>query len=273
MGTRAVLVSVLTLLATPVAAQSSTEEGIRAMLRGEYQDAARILRLLADDPARPDPVAQFFLAILYDTGHAGGTHSRACPLFERAAALANPLSGQSSALAAALREELGPSAGLFCVADERWQGGTAQRFILGPGHQIVFADTAIRVTHDDQEHTVLYRPPLGAAFLPIQYTPLAVTRPIAARRHFFQWFAWMPDSSAKPSSWRLAWVLSEVVGDRWIPITSQQSLAVVNGPIPPRSFEVATLVSLRVNATGDVELTIADGGSPRTEVIAWQGKR
>jgi hypothetical protein len=57
------LACLFTLLATSAAAQTTTEDGIRAMLRGEYQVAVRILQPLADDAARPDPVAQFFLAI------------------------------------------------------------------------------------------------------------------------------------------------------------------------------------------------------------------
>ena len=52
MCTPARLACVLTLLAAPAAAQSSTEDGIRAVLRGEYQAAVRILRPLADDAAR-----------------------------------------------------------------------------------------------------------------------------------------------------------------------------------------------------------------------------
>ena len=68
MDTCAGLVCVWTLLATSVVAQSTTEDGIRAVLRGDDGAAARILRPLADATGRPDPVAQFFLAVLYETG-------------------------------------------------------------------------------------------------------------------------------------------------------------------------------------------------------------
>jgi len=94
MFTCARVMCVLTLLATPAAARSTTDEGIRAMVRGDYQAAARILRPLADPAAPPDPVAQFLLAILYDTGHGGDT-ARACGLFLRAATPANPFREQS----------------------------------------------------------------------------------------------------------------------------------------------------------------------------------
>lgn len=272
MCTPARLACVLTLLAAPAAAQSSTEDGIRAVLRGEYQAAVRILRPLADDPARPDPVAQFFLAVLYDTGHVGGTNTRACALFQRAAARTNPFSGQAAQLAESVQEELGAGAAFFCVADESWYGGPAQSFVLGPGHQIVFADAAVRVTYGEREQTVLFRPSPGAAILPIQYTPLTVTRPGAARRHFLQWLEWIPDTTVNPSSWTLRWVLSEVVGERWIPIASEESLGVVQGPTLPASTEMAHLVTLRVNATGAAEFAITGGRAPRTEVIPWQGQ-
>src|SRR5688572_16755976 len=52
---RPLLVCVLTLVAAPAAAQSTTEDGIRAFVGGDYQAAGRILKPLADDPARPDP--------------------------------------------------------------------------------------------------------------------------------------------------------------------------------------------------------------------------
>ena len=61
------VVCALVLLAMPAAAQTTTEDGIRAVLRGEYQAAARILRPLASDRTQPDPVAQFFLAVLHGT--------------------------------------------------------------------------------------------------------------------------------------------------------------------------------------------------------------
>ena len=146
MSTTARLICVFALLATPAAAQSTTEDGIRAMVRGDYQAAARILRPLADDTDRPDPVAAFFLALLYDTGRGiRGNQERACGLFLRSAVSAHPFTEQSAAIAAAMRHQLGAAASRSCVADERWQGGPPQSFILGPSHRIVFADTSITV--------------------------------------------------------------------------------------------------------------------------------
>jgi mRNA interferase HicA len=230
MSTCARLVCVLTLLATSAAAQSTTEDGIRAMLRGDYQAAARILRPLADDTARPDPVAQFFLAILYDTGH-GGDNARACGLFLRAATPANPFREQSATIGALSRNELGGAASLMCVPDEKWQGGPPQSFVLAPGHRVVFADTSTTVTYGGQELRTIHLLPPGAAFLPIQYTPLAVTRPIVASCHFFQWFAWTPDTTVNPSSWTLSWSLSEVVGEEWIGSVEHTTVVLYNDSV------------------------------------------
>jgi hypothetical protein len=271
MRTSVGLACVLTLLAMPAAAQSSTEDGIRAVLRGDYHAAVRILRPLAEDAARPDPVAQFFLAVLYDSGHVGGSNARACGLFRRAAVMTNPFSAQSSQLAAALRDELGGGASRFCDPDESWQGGPAQSFALGPGHKIVFADTSIRVNYGDREQVVLLGPLPGGAPIQVHYTPLSVTRPTAARRHFFQWF-WTRKIEGGSSSWALGWTLSEVVGERWIPITSEEGLAVANDPASPLLQETAKVAFVQLNATGEAEFVVTAGRSPRTEVIPHQGE-
>ena len=274
MCTCARLVCAFTLIAASAAAQSTTEDGIRAMLRGDYQSAAQILRPLADDAARPDRLAQFFLAILYDTGQGvGRDQGRACGLFLRASRGAHPFVEQSAALAGLMREQLGGAASILCVEDESWRGGPVQSIALGPRHRIVFADTSITVTFGDQEQRTPLLPGRGAVYLPIQYTPLDVTRPTTARRHFLQWFAWMPDATVNPSSWALTWNLSEVVGEKWIPITGEKSLVVVNGPSPPASYDVTRLVRLRINASGEAEFAVINGSLLRTEVIAWQGNR
>jgi hypothetical protein len=265
------LLCIFTLIATPAAAQSTTEDGIRAMLRGDYRAALRILRPLADNPTKPDPTAQFFLAVLDDTGH-GSDNTRACGLFLRAAQRPNPFSGQSAALAAVIRDQLGDGASMFCVAEESWRGGPPQTFVLGPGHQIVFADTSVRVTYNEQEQGTMLLLPPEVVFLPIQYTPLTVTLPTPGRRHFFQWFVWKPDTPVRPSSWTLWWTLSEVVGDGWILVTNEV-LSVVNGAARPASDDVSNLVRLQVNARGEAEFTIVGGPSPRTEPIPSKGSR
>jgi hypothetical protein len=269
----AAVLSVLALFAPAAAGQSATEDGIHAMLRGEYRVAARVLRPLADDEARPDPVAQFFLAILYEIGQGVPPDSgRACSLFLRSGMREHPFSEQSAAIAARMADELGDGASLECVAEERWRGGPPQSFVLGPNHRIVFADTSVRVLYGEQEQRNSILLPADGAFLPIQYTPLYVTRPTETRRHFLQWFYWKPEPASQPSSWTLNWTLSEVMGDQWIWIVNETNLLSAQGSTPPASGAEASVVRLRVNANGEAELSIA-GALPRTEVIRRPGNR
>jgi len=263
-----------TLLTTPVAAQTTTEDGIRATLRGDYKAAARILRPLADDTTQPDPVAQFFLGILYQTGQ-GVTADlgRACGLFLRSSSRAHAFSEQSAALATHLiQNELGDGARILCVADEHWQGGPPQSFVLGPDHRIVFADTSVTVTDGDKETRAILIPQ-DATWIRVRYTPLDVKLPVAGRRHFIQWSQWTADSTTNPSSWTLAWALSEVVGDQWNTIIWESDLSVVNSRTRPALSDMSSLVGLRTNARGEAEFAVLAGHTPRTEVIPWQGKQ
>jgi hypothetical protein len=258
----------------PAAAQTTTEDGIRAMLRGDHPTAVRLLRPFAEDAARPDPVAQFFLAILFHAGEGvKGDWPRACQLFLRASRGPDPFSKQAGGLAESMQEQFQGAASELCAAEESWQGGPPPTFVLGPGHQISFADLRVLVTRGDDEHRTSIRLPRGAVFMPIRYTTLAVTRPTEARRHFFEWFAWLPDAIANPSSWTLSWTLSEVVDEVWIAITDEKNLAVVTGAAPPSSYDLGRLVLLQVNDRGEAEFTITGGTSPRTEVIPRQGGR
>jgi hypothetical protein len=267
-------VCALTLSAVPAGAQSTTEDGIRATLRGDYAAAVRILRPLADDTAKPDRAAQFFLAVLYFGGlGVVRDQDRACGLFLRVSGDANPFAEQSAAIAAYLRDLVGSGASMFCVAHETWQGGPPQSFALGPKHEVVFANTSITVTYGDQDQRTTLLLSQATKFLPIRYTPVAVTKPIATRRHFFQWFGWTPDREVNPSSWTLSWTLSEVVNDQWIGMMGEEALLVVKGATPPPSDDFASLVQLRVNTDGEAELAIVGGSSPSRQVIAWQGRR
>ena len=148
MGMRrcALLACVLAFFAMPSAAQQTTEDGIRALLGGEYQAAARILQPLAYDAQRPDPIAQFFLAVLYETGRGvQPDQSRACGLFVQAAARPNPFSQQAAAVAASLRGQMGAGASVLCVADGRWPGGSPPSSSPRPSNERVTRDAATAV--------------------------------------------------------------------------------------------------------------------------------
>lgn len=274
MRTCARLVCAVTLAAMPAAAQSTTEDGIRAMLRGDYQAAARILKPLADDESRPDPVAQFFLAIMYDSGSGvSRDNGRACGLFTRAAASSNPFTEQASAIADRMRDELGSGASIVCVGQEHWGDGPPQAFDLEPGDRIVFASTSITLTHAGQEQRTPMVMPTGLMVMPIRYVPLDVRQPVAVRRHFFIWSGWMPDTTANTSSWSFGWALVEVAGGELFHHGGDQRLLVVQGAARPAPYDVTSFVKLRVNADGEAEVTVTAGESPRTAVVPWKGAR
>jgi len=241
------------------------------MVRGDYPAALRILRPIADDSAHPDPVAQFLLGILTDTGHTGN-NTRTCGLFLRAASRPNPFAEQAAALAAVARDQLGEGASLFCIADEGWQGGPPLTFTLGPEHQVIYTDRSIRVIYKDREQLTHLIPSTDVVYLPITYTPLTVTRPEPATRHFLQSFMWFRDPAVRPLSWKLYWTLSEVVDDQMI-LNATEVLMVVNGGAGPPSQDASNLTRIRVNANGEAELTITGGSAPHTELITRKEMR
>jgi hypothetical protein len=274
MSTHVRLVAAFVLVASTATAQTTTEDGIRALVRGDYQAAARILRPLGEESSQPDPVAQFFMAILYDTGQGVGRNgSRACGLFLSAAKPANPLMQQSSAISNLILQDFGPLGSQLCVSGSKWQDVPPVTFTLGPAHRVVITDTSITVTYNGKEQRIMTSGLPGAVALPVQYTPLDVVRPVAARRHFIQSFIWVPDAPGTPSTWSLGWGLSEFVGAEFVPITGERSLVVVTAPQPPASYDVASLARVHVNADGEAEWIIGGGTNPRSDVIPWRGPR
>ena len=64
------------------AGPTGTAEGVAALARGDYQQAADILKPIAEGWRQPDPMAQFFMATLYQTGHGVPQDLlRACALY------------------------------------------------------------------------------------------------------------------------------------------------------------------------------------------------
>lgn len=274
MGKCSLFAAALVLIPSLARAQTSREDGIRALLRGDYQAAARILGPLANNTPQPDPFAQFLMAILYDTGK-GVERSmfRACGLFLDAAKPANPLMEQSSQLSNSMLEESGPAASQFCVKGATWPDWPTVTFTLGPNHSIVIKETSITVTYNGTEGRTMTGGLPGLVPLPARYTPLDVTRPVAARRHFIQYFMWVPDAAGGPTSWSLGWGLSEVVGAQLLPVAGERSLVTVAGARPPDSVDTSALAQVRVNANGEAEWIISGSINPRSGLVPWKDPR
>jgi hypothetical protein len=268
------LAAALVLIPSFAGAQATREDGIRALVLGNYEAAVRILRPLAENTPQPDPVAQFFMAILYDTGRGVQRNSsRACGLFLDAVKPANPFMEQSSQLSNLAREQFGPMASQVCVSGATWREVPPATFTLGPNHSVVIKDSSITVAYNGTENRIMTGLLPGAVSMPMRYTPLDVSRPVAVRRHFLQWFVWVPDVPAAPSTWSLGWILHEVVGGQFTTITGERSLAIVSAAEPPASYDLARLAHVRVNADGEAEWVIAGSTNPRSAVVPWKDPR
>ena len=90
------LVLMICLVPRASTAQAPAAAGIRALAAGDYPTAARLLRPLAEDAPQPDPLAQFFMAMLYRTGSGVNRDPlRACALNRHSATAANPFMSQA----------------------------------------------------------------------------------------------------------------------------------------------------------------------------------
>jgi hypothetical protein len=266
---RVCLPAVLILILIPSLAtgQTTTDDGLRAMLLGDYPGAVRILRPLADDASKPDAVAQFFMAVLYESGRGVERNRlRACGLFESAAKPSNPFREQASALVSAMRDEMGLMA-QFCTAGTQWHSLPPTSFTLGPDHRIEITESGSTIYYNGSEHRTYGSGLPGFVPLPPRYTPLDVSRPVAARRHFIEQFVWAPDVPDKPSTWTLWWMLGEVVGGESLLVTTDRNMVTVIGTQPPATFDLAGVVRVRVNGDGEAEWQILSGPNPRSGII------
>lgn len=249
------------------AAQPSRDEAIRLLLAGDYQRAVPALRSLAEDPVKPDPAAQFLLAILYDTG-TGVPRSvmRACGLYREAAGAVGPFMQTAAELKRMLHED-SPVPEQMCAAGP-WHDPPEVSFTLGPDHTVQFTANSIVTRARGTERRVMTGTLPGVISLPPLYTPLDVTSPVRERRHFLQTFWWSPDNPSAPASWTLIWGLTEVVGVEWVNVTFERNLLTVAGSKPPAEPNPATLARVRVSASGEAEWVVGSGPDMRTGIAS-----
>ena len=67
LGLTLTTIAAIALVPCAAGAQAATADGIQAIVRADYQSAVRILRPLAEEAPDPDPLAQFFMAMLYQS--------------------------------------------------------------------------------------------------------------------------------------------------------------------------------------------------------------
>jgi hypothetical protein len=267
--------AVILLLPSLAAAQTTTRDGVQALLRGEYQTAARILRPLVEEEPQPDPVAQFFMATLYDSGRGVARSALvACRLYLAAASAANPFMNQSLGLARALQEQT-PELAQFCtpMSADDYRGLPSVSFALAPDHRITIDRSGATITYrGTQAQTHMEMAGAGWVYLPPRHTELVVSHPVTATRHFIQFFVWWPEAADR-SVWSLGWMLNEVVGPDLLPVTGEKSLATFTGPRPPSSLDVESLAGVRLSANGEAEWVVSSESSSRSGIVPFREPR
>jgi len=277
------IAAVVLVTAESVAAQSSTAEGVDAFVRGDYQRAAAILKPIAEQAPRRDPVAAFFMAAMYDSGLGiAADPMRACALYLRASAPAiggaerSPFATMAMSLWRYRMATLSQEAVQECTWHEQNgfdHGFEPVTFAIGPGHWIAWDIKGATITYDGKEKRIEV-PFVRDRFivLPFRYTPVAVGPTRSTYRHFIEILTWQP--TLKPLEWTLMWSLMEVVRTDLLRI-AMTPLATVSAPAAPadRGVDVRTLVRLAANDEGNVEWSPLVGPNRATTVIETEADR
>ena len=258
---------------SPAFAQTSTADGVQAVVRGDYQTAARILRPLAENRAQPDPVAKFFLAMLYESGRGIERNwMKACGLYMGAAKPSNPFMYEAQTLADTILEPMPPAAREFCSTDE-WTPAPNTTITIAPNHWVRFDQTGATVSYNGKEQlTRMQMGGPGWVFLPIRHTAVDVTRPSTARRQFIDLLIWRPTRSGMEITWTLSWMLYEVAGSDLLIAGGEFSLLTVTAPQPP-TMDPEQLLRIRADQYGEAEWALVTGATLKRGVIPTKVSR
>jgi hypothetical protein len=258
--------------------QTGTADGVAALARGDYQRAAEILKPIAEDWKSDDAAAQFFMAGLYETGRGVPVDPmRACALYARVAARYDGPFGQEASALFGKAISRGREFDHECqlLASVGFDSGfEAVTFDLGPGHSIRWTLSAVTVTYDGRTTRKEMGLAMGGGrFLPLQHTELATGPTRSLQRDFIELFVWQPSGRSGP--WKLQWRVFEVVRDEIIHIANVESLATVDGDLPPspETFDVREYAVLRVDDDGNAEWSVLKGPRPTTLRIESDAER
>jgi hypothetical protein len=240
-------------------AQTTTRDGVMAIVRGDYDAAARILRPLAEEAPQPDPLAQFIVAMLYGSGQGAAMDPiQACPLFLRAARSPNPFTNQALNLAHALQNK-SPALASLCAAmsADSYRSLPPTSIALGRNHSVVVSSGGVTVDFNGtRRHTTMLVGGVGWTFLPVRHVELAACRPAGAVRHFIEFFAWSPDETSDQPAWKLGWMVFEIVGADLLAVTSEPNLLASSSPPPAGALDVDRIAQVRCAENGEAEWAI-----------------
>lgn len=261
--------------AAVVSAQTTTADGVEALVRGDYQLAAKILRTIAEKSPQPDHAASFLMGTFYENGlGVAADRTRACALYMQAA---DPRGGTPFAVAAntlvrAMHESMTLEEFQYCelLASIGFDNGFQPvTFELEPGHWISWDLKGATISYGGKE-TYMRRPlgeGHGIVFLPLQHTVLTVGRSGSTRRDFIEVSTWAPARDRQ--NWTLRWDLYEVVRNELIGVAGESSLTTVSAQEPPTAppFDVHEFARVRVGENGNAEWAVLAGPRKRTEAI------
>jgi hypothetical protein len=257
-----ILASVLVAaLLTPcaVTAQTGTADGVKALFRGDYTTAVRILRRLAEDAAEPDPIAQFFMATLYDAGLVVSRNEfQACGLYLEASKRTNPLQPQALALATLIHQDyVLPRELCEASAAGLWREPATESLTLGPDYWVRIDGSGFTIGEKGMEKTTPMA--LGGAgwmYLPARHTRVDIAGRLAPR-HFIELLVWMPDAlSRRPEKWALTWFVYEVVGTDVYRVPGDGLVTTVAAAEPPASFVAPDVARIEVTSAGEVRRVV-----------------
>jgi hypothetical protein len=156
---------------------------------------------------------------------------------------------------------------------EDWNDPVPASFALAPDHWVRIDRSGLTVGYKGAQKTAttaLGGP--GWVYLPIRHSYADVTRPIETRRHFIEFFMWIPSREATQPTWRMFWSVVEVVGVDTFQVAFGPPVITASGPAPSTTMAVGDIARIRVNADGEAELVVL-GDNPRTSVIPSGGVR
>jgi hypothetical protein len=252
---------------------SGTLRAVDAIGRGVYVEAAEILEPLVHAWPSRDYLAEFLMATLYENGHGvAPDRMRACALYMRASLdMTTPLARQAHFLMRQSSAEVDFNRCVLLGTVGLQHQFEPVTFALEPGQWISLDLDAATIAFEGSDTRVeLTLATNGVVFLPVKHTELTVGRADQRRRHFIEFFTWVPMRDHDTRT--LLWHVFEVVGHALVRVTSTE-LATTSSERAMSSatdllFDVTALAQLRVNADGEPEWAVLAGPNRGTRTIA-----